>query len=144
MKVWFAIKENEWESETVFGPFDKRRTAADFIEKDEDMNEYAPWWRDNWYIGEYEVTDKWDEASSLCPNNSKPYRPAYCKEQRKIEYEKRREEHPEQALIDDNWVARFRDAIANPPKPTDILDNLQFGQEIEVKIPKNDIIKIDN
>lgn len=102
MKLYFAINGSTYmdnDRYEVYGPFSKRRAAADFIEKDESVNEYGPWWGDDWYIGEYEVTDKWDKASHLCSSNSKIYRPAYCKEQRRIAHEKWREDNPKKANV---------------------------------------------
>lgn len=136
-KVYFAIRHEGYESETVFGPFVKRRMAADFIEKEEDNNEYRPWWCDDWYIAEIEVAESWKNWKRVTSYSAKRYRPAYCGEQRRIRHEQWRKENPEKAKLEDERDRIFKEALQNPSSPFDLLSNLQFGQEITVKIPKN-------
>ena len=144
MKVYFAIRHEGYESEIVFGPFAKRKVAADFIEKEEEHNEIAPWWTDDWAIDEVEIAEKWQDWNSLTYPGAKPYRPKYCTEQRRLRHEQWRKENPEKAAYQDQWMDNFMRFKKERMEPVDLLENLKFDQEIEVRLSKNDIIKIDN
>lgn len=144
MRVWFAIRTVGYEDDAVFGPFAGRRTARDFIEKDEDNNRPSPWWNDDWYIAEIEIAERWEDGHSLTHFRGKKYRSAYCETMRREEYKQWRKDNPERAAIEDECWKRMKEALINPPKPANIMDSLQFGQEIEVKITRDGIIKLDN
>lgn len=128
--VWFAIREEGWESEVVFGPFANRKVAADFIEKEEDNNEITPWWADDWFIYECEIAEKWDDWHCLHYYNAKPYRQAYCKEMRKQRDEQWRKDNPMQAQMWDKISEATRGMLGDTATIDDILEDLQFGQEI--------------
>lgn len=136
MRVWFAIRGG-YESDAVFGPFAERAMACDFIEKEGWDNERFEWWEDDWYVAEAEIAEKWEDWGRLSQYSGKKYRPTYCKKMRREKHEQWRKENPERAKLEDEHWKIMREALASPPSPIDILDNLQFGQEIQVKIPKN-------
>lgn len=130
MTVWFAIN-SYYDTDEVYGPFLKRRDAAECVEHSRDGSDHLEWWEDDWYIGEYEVGNYPDADTHIWAATAKPYRPAYCERMRK-EAREGRKANGETAICDELVYAK--------PYPvadaSDLLNKLKFGQELQVKIEK--------
>lgn len=138
MSIWFAIKTYGYEGDAVFGPFSKRRVATDFIEKGKENGGCVPWWSNDWYIAEIDVSDKWQDRNHITHHSGKPYRPAYCETMREERHRQWAKEHPDEAKY---WEEMAKGAAAffrEEPidKPKEIINNLKFGQRYDVKIRK--------
>lgn len=141
MIVWFAIN-HYYDTDEVYGPFLERRDAAECIVHSRDEYDNLEWWQDDWHLGEYEVGSYPDADTHICAATAKPYRPAYCERMRK-EAREQRKANGETAICDELVYAK--------PYPvadaSELLDNLKFGQELQVPIRKprkSDKIELDN